>query len=315
MDAVTGAGEVDAPRAQHGPSPQHLLATVLGEHLDSPDAQLPAAAVVAVLGELGISPASARSALSRLTRRGLVTMRDDVRPPLYHLTEQAVGRHRSTMHRFLAFGAEPRTWGGSWLAVSYSLPEARQAQRHAVRRTLTGLGYVRLYDSLWISPDGDATAARTALDELLHGVEGARWSVMHVRFDDEPGVHGPAAAYDLTGLAAGYRAFVDEHVDLREAVRTGRVDDAAALVARTTLMDAWRDLVLRDPDPPAHLLPSPWPRDEARALLLEIHSALGPPARRRLVEVMAPHWPAAGSWVTYFVASPDPAAPPQPGND
>ncbi|MBO9554951.1 MAG: PaaX family transcriptional regulator [Cellulomonas sp.] len=304
---------VDAPRAQAGPNPQHLLATVLGEYLDSADAELPSAAVVAVLAEFGISKASARAALSRLVRRGLVAVGGRGRSSVYHLTPQAIAGHRSTMHRLLAFGAVPRPWAGEWLAVSYSLPESREAHRHVVRRTLGALGFVRLYDSVWISPDPDPTPARSALGELLDDVHDARWSVMRVRFDDEAGPHGPAAAYDLEGLRTAYRAFVDEHAALREAVRADGVDAARALVARTTLMDAWRQLVLDDPDLPLEVLPPAWPRAQARAMLLEVHSALGPLAQERLVEVMSPAWPDAADWVTHFVAAADPAEPPRGG--
>ena len=267
-----------------------------------------------MLGEFGISPASARAALSRLTRRGIVATRGRARPPVYSLTPQTIARHRSTMHRFLAFGAVPRPWDGTWLGVSYSLPESGQAQRHAVRKRLGELGFVRLYDSMWISPDRDAGPVRGAMGEILGDVPGARWSVLHVRFDDEAGPHGPTAAYDLTGLASAYRRFVDEHAALRAATRAGRVGAAQALVARTTLMDAWRGFALTDPDLPPHLLPDPWPRQEARELFLEIHSALGPLAQERLIEVMEPTWPDAASWVTHFVAADDPAEPPRRRN-
>ena len=306
-------GEVDVPRVQSGPHPQHLLTTVMGEYLDSADAALPAAALVAVLGEFGVTAASARAALSRVVRRGLVAVRATGRAPLYHVTPAAIARHRSTMHRFLAFGAVPRAWDGQWLVVSYSLPESRHAQRHAVRKALGGLGFARLYDSVWISPWADPDAVSEALRELLGVVAGARWSVMRARFDDETGPGGPVAAYDLTGVASAYREFVDEHAPLRAAVREGRVDAAAALVARTRVMDAWRRFAVVDPDLPAHLLPHSWPRGEARETFLEIHSALGPLAQGRLVELMAPSWPDAASWVTHYVASPDPRVSPLRG--
>ncbi|WP_197038937.1 hypothetical protein [Herbidospora cretacea] len=47
-------GRCQSPRAQAGPNPQHLLTTLLGE--------------------FGISESSARAALSRLTRRGLIAV-------------------------------------------------------------------------------------------------------------------------------------------------------------------------------------------------------------------------------------------------
>ncbi|HEX5203090.1 MAG TPA: PaaX family transcriptional regulator C-terminal domain-containing protein [Actinoplanes sp.] len=294
--------DVPVPRSQTGPSPQHLLATVLGEYLDSADAALPSAAVIAILGEFGISESSARSALSRLTRRGLIVARGDGRVPVYHLTAAAIASHHTHMRRFLSFGARPPQWSGDWTMASFSIPSSRQASRHAVRKALSALGLVGLYDSVWIRPGTDAEAVRTALSRTLHDVGGARWSVMHVRFDEEAGPHGPAAAYDLAGLASSYRNFIERYADLRVAVRDGRVDAARALVARTSVMDSWRRFPEIDPDLPEHLLPAPWPRRLARDTFLEIHAALGSPARERLVEVATPHWPDAASWITFFTA-------------
>jgi len=308
--AADGAG---GPRAQSGPSPQHLLATMLGEYLDSAEADLPSAAVVAALGEFGISEASARAALSRLTKRGLIAVQGTARPPRYHLTPQAIARHRCRMQHFLSFGSRLPQWTGQWVVVSFSLPDSRQAERHVVRRRLGSLGFVRLYDSLWLRPGSRADDVTEALSPVVDGVDGGRWSLLHSRFDEEAGPHGPAAAYDLAGLAAGYRSFHEGFSPLLSAVRAGEVTRARALVARASLMDSWRRFCDLDPDLPEHLLPEPWPRQAARHLFLEVHTALGPLAEARLVEVTSPYWPAAASWITHFRALDDPALPPAGG--
>lgn len=295
--------DVGAPRAQAGPTPQHLLATLLGEYLDSSDADLPSVAVVAMLGEFGISESSARAALSRLTKRGLIAVRGSGRPPVYHLTPQAIARHRSRMDHFLSFGARPPRWTGDWVTVSFSVPQSGQAPRHAVRKALGSLGFARLYDSVWIRPGTDSGPVSRALHDVLDGVDGSRWSVMHARFDEESGPHGPAAAYDLAGLASAYEGFIARYADLRVAVRDGKIDAARALVARTSVMDSWRKFPDIDPNLPEHLLPEPWPCQAARSLMLEIHSALGSLAEARLIEVVAPYWPDAASWITHFQAS------------
>ncbi|TQS20977.1 PaaX family transcriptional regulator C-terminal domain-containing protein [Microbispora sp. KK1-11] len=308
--------DVGAPRAQVGPNPQHLLTTLLGEYLDSADASLPSMAVVAMLREFGISEPSARAALSRLTKRGLIAVRGSGRPPVYHLTPQAIARHRVRMDHFLSFGARPPRWTGDWVTVSFSIPQSRQAQsdqaqsgqapRHAVRKALGALGFARLYDSVWIRPGTDSGPVTQALRDILDDVDGARWSVMNTRFAEEAGPHGPAAAYDLAGLASAYEAFIAQYSDLRMAVRNGEIDATRALVARTSVMDSWRKFPDIDPNLPEHLLPTPWPRQAARELMLEIHSALGSLAEARLIEVATPHWPDAASWITHFHASENP---------
>ena len=309
MNVHEPADDVRVPRAQVGSSPQHLLTTLLGEYLDSSDADLPSMAVIAILREFGVSESSARAALSRLIKRGLIARRGNGRPPVYHLTPQAIARHRSRMQHFLNFGAHPPEWTGEWVMASFSMPSSGQASRHAVRRSLSALSFVGLYDSVWIRPGSDAAPVKAALSELLHHVEGARWSVMHVRFDEESGPHGPAAAYDLTALAAAYSTFIKQYAELRVAARNGEVDAARALVARTSAMDSWRKFPDIDPDLPHHLLPQPWPRQQARDTFLDIHSALGSLAQTRLVEVATPHWPDAASWITHFQASRDPVRP------
>jgi phenylacetic acid degradation operon negative regulatory protein len=303
------ADELRVPRAQVGPHPQHLLTTLLGEYLDSADADLPSMAVIAILREFGITESSARAALSRLVKRGLIAARGRGRPPVYHLTPQAIARHRSRMAHFLNFGARPPPWTGDWVVVTFSIPSARSAARHAVRRALGGLGYVGWYDSVWIRPGADPEPVRRALADTLREVEQARWSVLRARFDEEAGPHGPADAYDLTGLASAYAAFVDQYRDLRRAVRRGEVDAARALVIRTSVMDSWRRFPAIDPDLPPHLLPAPWPRQQARDIFLDIHCRLGPLAQSRLVEVATPYWPEAARWITHFQASTDPSRP------
>ncbi|NAS22636.1 PaaX family transcriptional regulator [Herbidospora sp. NEAU-GS84] len=297
------ADDVRDPRTQAGPNPQHLLATLLGEYLESSEADLPSAAVVAMLAEFGVSESSARAALSRLTKRGLIAVRGAGRPPVYHLTPQAIARHRSRMDHFLSFGARPPKWTGDWVTVSFSLPQSGQAARHAVRKALGALGFARLYDSVWIRPGSESGPVKQAMHDILDGVDGGRWSVMHTRFDEEAGPHGPAAAYDLAGLASGYEDFIAQYSSLRVAVRDGEVDATRALVARTSVMDSWRKFPDVDPDLPEHLLPATWPRQAARELLLEIHSALGSLAEARLIEIATPHWPDAASWITHFRAS------------
>ncbi|MGC5032517.1 PaaX family transcriptional regulator C-terminal domain-containing protein [Micromonospora sp. DT229] len=307
--AEESADHVRLPRAQVGSSPQHLLATLLGEYLDSSEAELPSTAVIAMLREFGVSESSARAALSRLVKRGLIAGRGDARPPVYHLTPQAIAKHRARMQHFLNFGACPPQWTGAWVMVSFSIPRSGQALRHTVRRSLSALRFVGLYDSVWIRPGSDAAPVRRALAELLQHVKDARWSVMHVRFDEEAGPHGPAGAYDLTALAAGYSRFIQQYAELRRAARSGEVNPVRALVARTSAMNSWRRFADSDPDLPQHLLPQPWPRQQARDTFLDIHTALGALAQARLVEVVTPYWPDAASWITYFQASSDPTRP------
>jgi phenylacetic acid degradation operon negative regulatory protein len=69
-------------------------------------------------------------------------------------------------------------------------------------------------------------------------------------------------------------------------VRAGDVRGAEALVARTTVMDAWRRFPSLDPDLPLSLLPRRWPRRDARAVFAEIYDGLAPHAVERVRELL-----------------------------
>ncbi|MFW3168836.1 PaaX family transcriptional regulator C-terminal domain-containing protein [Geodermatophilus sp. CPCC 206100] len=293
-----------------GSSPQHLLPTLLGEYFPA-EVSLPSVAMVAMLSEFGISESSARTALSRLTSRGLIEATRTGRQASYRLTPGTRTRNRARRHHFMTFGARSRPWTGDWTVVSFSLPEQRQAQRHNLRRTLGQSGFVRLYDSVWIRPGRDSAPVTASLSAALVGLDDARWSVMEARFPDEAGPQGPAAAFDLEGLAARYEEFIDRFRPEVRRAHLGLVDSAEALVARTEVMDAWRDFADTDPDLPAHLLPADWPRSTAREVFLDLHGRLGPLAEEHLRAVIAPHSPEAATLVTHFVApAADGAGPP-----
>jgi len=101
----------------------------------------------------------------------------------------------------------------------------------------------------------------------------------------------PLTAWDLDGLRASYDAFVAEFEPLLGRVRTGRVGAAEALVARTRVMDVWRQFPDLDPELPEEALPGGWPRRDAREIFARVHDALGPIAEVRFQQILADHPP------------------------
>lgn len=46
----------------------------------------------------------------------------------------------------------PRTWDGKWRVLIFDIQERRRGLRERLRRTLIGLGFIRLQDSVWVFP-------------------------------------------------------------------------------------------------------------------------------------------------------------------
>ncbi len=47
---------------------------------------------------------------------------------------------------------KPKKWDKKWRVVIFDIPEKRKQLRGEVRTILTGIGFVRLQDSVWIYP-------------------------------------------------------------------------------------------------------------------------------------------------------------------
>lgn len=290
------AGEVDLPRMQSGSQPQHLLITLLGDYwLDRPE-QLPSAALVRLVGEFGVTPVGARAALSRLTRRGLLSSSKVGRRTYYGLTERTKRVLAEGSQRIFTFGTSSAPWDGRWTVAAFSVPEDQRELRHTLRSKLRWLGFAPLYDGMWVSPRNAAQAVLDALREV--GVE--RVTVMTATYHAGGPLGGdPISAWDLGYLRKVYEQFIDQYEPLLARVRRGDVGTAEALIARTKVMDTWRNFPNLDPELPDELLPEGWPRRHARAIFAEVYNALGPLGEVRVRQILAEFAPELTSLVRH----------------
>ncbi|GIJ51209.1 PaaX family transcriptional regulator [Virgisporangium aliadipatigenens] len=282
--AVEATDPVDLPRMQAGGSPQHLLLTLLGDYWYGQGTPLPSAALVALLGEFGITGVSARAALSRLARRGLLALSKSGRRTAYALSPRAADVLQEGIRHIISFGAQDKEWSGTWTVAAFSVPEDQRDLRHSLRTRLGWHGFASLYDGLWVSPHGQAEKVISVLSEL--GISTATVFTAQVADGSPTGGH-PINAWDLDALRELYQGLIAEYEPVRDRLRAGQVSTAEALVARTALMDAWRNFPNLDPQLPGSLLPQPWPRQAARDLFIELYDGLAWLAEKRVVQVVA----------------------------
>lgn len=270
------AGAVRLPRRQAGNSPQDLAVTLLADYTLRDRGFMPSAAMVVLLGESGVSPAGARTAISRLARRGVVEGHRNGRQSSYRLTAAAAG--------FLAVGgsaivssADGEPWDEHWTLIAFSLPRAEAARRRGLRAQLRWMGYAPLYDGLWVSPRELGDAGRAGLERLAPGA----MTVFRARQVDvgAAGRRAPIDAWDTAAVAAEYAAFIARWNATPSRMDAGRIAGAEAVRIRTEVMDDYRRLPVLDPGLPARLLPPGWLRVPARDLFATVYDGLAPAAQ------------------------------------
>jgi phenylacetic acid degradation operon negative regulatory protein len=272
---------------QAGANPQHLIVTLLGDYWSGRKEHLPSAGLVALANEFDITSTSARAALSRLARRGLLDSSKDGRRTFYGLTRRAEAVLEEGFERIVTFGLDDGPWDGSWVVVIFSVPEEQRDVRHVLRTRLRWLGFAPLYDGAWVSPRARPDDAAALLDEL--GVASATVFVSRVAHALNGG--DPLSAWDLDELRASYEEFIARFEPLLDRARRGGVDASEALVARTQMMDVWRQFPNLDPELPEDVLPGGWPRRQAQQIFADVYDALGPLAVIRFQQILSAHAP------------------------
>jgi phenylacetic acid degradation operon negative regulatory protein len=245
-------------------SASSLLRTLVGASIRDLGGWMSSAAFVSLLGQVGVSPARTRNALTRAKAKGL--LRAEIRTsPGYALTEE--GRallargDRRIFHPRLMSARDP------WCLISFSVPESDRDLRHQLRRRLTWIGCGVVADALWVCPAflADEVGAIVSELELADHVTLFR---AHVILSPQDPATDIASWWDLTAIAALHERFLASHA---AAIDEFTADPRPATAYRTwiTALDAWRPIPYLDPGLPAEWLPATWPGNRSIPLFLQ----------------------------------------------
>lgn len=267
-------------------SPQSILGALLAdfswELIADP---LPSTIFVKLLEVFGIDAASARVALDRVCKKGLLDkLPSEGRLTQYRLSASAAQRRIESVTRLLRFGGEPLEWDGTWTLLITSVPESRKLTRARLRAQLIAEGFARQYDAVWVKPNRSAVDAAKAVLADLEIEQGSIYNSEYASSSNEVG--DPRNAFELDEVHNAYLRFIREFEKVAQA-RMVRRTAADCLTQRIRLMDAWRSVIKQDPSLPDALLPKSFARGRAREVFLTTYDALGPGAEACVKDVAA----------------------------
>lgn len=286
MDAHRPTGLTPAIRQMQGTTSQALLVALIADYTVHGRGELPSSAIIHLLGEFGISAAGARSALSRVARRGLLTPRKSGRRTYYSITEADLATRVGRLQTYIDFGPPEQEWDGTWTVIVFTSSEDERGVRARLRTSLERSGFAPLIDAVWIKPGRQDDAI-----DIISAAPEVRQAAMHSQFLSLDGLD-PVKAFDLDGIRGRYEAFITEFRPLLERFVAGEVGASDAMIARVRVLDAWRAIALTDPNLPHVLLPTPWPQATARGIFTRLWEASRDLSRMRVAEVIRQHSPA-----------------------
>jgi phenylacetic acid degradation operon negative regulatory protein len=274
---------VNGPQYRAAAQPRALIVTIYGLYARQRSGWISVAALVRLLGELGVDEPAVRSSISRLKRRGLLAAERVDGVAGYGLTASS----RAVLDegdRRIFDRARARLDDG-WLVAVFSVPESHRQRRHALRSRLTWLGFGTVAAGVWIAPAHLETETRDVLQR-----QGLAPYVDLFRADYRAfgGVREQVWRWwDLDGLQRMYDEFLAVHRPMLARWRRRRsAGDAEAFGDWVRALTAWRRLPYLDPGLPAELLPRDWPGIRAAELVDGLRDRLADPAQRHAATLL-----------------------------
>lgn len=272
-DPLQRGATLDQPDSEISSRPRALIMDVAGAYMRPLGGWFPVAALVELMNELGVDDQATRSAVSRITKRGLLSgeAREGVRG--YRLTEVALTRLEDAERRiFTNVGPAPLEQG--WVVVSFSIPEAERDKRHQLRSRLEWLGFGNLSNGLWFAPSRSWPALQEDLERMQLSSYVTAFRADHLGPEPLPAL--VARCWDLDRLRAMYDDFLETSIPVQK--KWSRRREAAggeeSFVDYTLALYRWRKFPYLDPGLPGQVLPRGWEGARAAEVFFDLHARL-----------------------------------------
>ena len=270
----------DPPRAKS------LVMTIFGDAIAPHGGRLWLGSLIELVAPLGATDRLVRTSVFRLVQEGWLVASREGRRSSYALLPEAEPRFARANRRIYA--PPGVDWDGRWTLLLAPNGSIDTALRAAVRKELEWEGFAMLAPGLLAHPAADPDGVA----EVLRRVEGGGKIFVCAATELPCAGARPLAelvreGWDLSGIVAGYRRFIDTFAPLLDLLQAGPAPEPQqAFVMRSLLIHAYRRVQLHDPMLPLALLPQPWPGSEAYALAQAIYRHVWEPAERHLMDVL-----------------------------
>ncbi len=265
MKHITASEWIDDFLASDPPRSKSLVMTIFGDTVAPHGGSVWLGSLISLLAPFGVNDRLLRTSVFRLAQEGWLLASRDGRRSAYGILPQALPRFERGYRRI--FAPLANHWNGAWtmLMAGGAIDAPERAQ---LRKELLWEGYAVIAPGIF----GHPASCPEVLEELLTRLD-LRGKLYVCRVSALDGVTARPLqelvgdGWDLSGVVAGYRQFIQRFLPLQALLGQGTVlAPEQAFVIRSLLMHAYRRVQLHDPMLPVELLPEPWPGAEAYAL-------------------------------------------------
>ncbi|WP_228000140.1 PaaX family transcriptional regulator [Nocardia australiensis] len=269
--------------------PRELIVSLFGLYARGEGNWLAVSALVRLMAEIGVDGPAVRSSVSRLKRRNILHSVRRGGAAGYELSLSAMAALSEGDARI--FHRRRAELDDGWLMLVFSVPESERDKRHALRSSLTRLGFGTVSPGTWIAPGNMTNEVRIVLERkgftnYVELFEGVHVGVRPIRQAVE-------SWWDFDELSQLYADFQRRYRPALDAADALAAEQQKAFATYVPMLTEWRRLPYLDPGLPVELLPDGWNGLAAEQLFADLDHALAGPAGRHAREIMHGTGPAA----------------------
>ncbi|HJT90537.1 MAG TPA: PaaX family transcriptional regulator C-terminal domain-containing protein [Mycobacterium sp.] len=275
LQSARAGGGRDARLAQ-------LIITIFGLYARAEGNWLSVASVVALMADLGGEGQAARSAISRLKRRGVLISERHAETAGYSLAASTLEVLAEGDVRI--FERRRAVIDDGWVVVVFSVPESEREKRHSLRSCLTRLGFGTAAPGVWVAPGNLAEETRHALERRGLSEYVDIFAGQYFAFGD---LRSKVRAWwDLEELTELYADFLQRYRPALYRLSAERLSPQEAFQIYVPMLTQWRRLPYRDPGLPLSLLPPSWNGEAAGELFDDLDKGLNTLAQKHALAVI-----------------------------
>ncbi|MEM7292089.1 MAG: phenylacetic acid degradation operon negative regulatory protein PaaX [Pseudomonadota bacterium] len=262
-----------------------LLMTVYGDSVEPHGGCIWLGSLINLLAPLGINQRLVRTSIFRLSRDNWLTAQRLGRRSFYRLTDS--GQRQVTDASARIYAPRVDEWDGNWQIVMLTAQHLTNAQRDAIRRELRWQGFGQISTDVFAHPMAPMSRVRNMLQEK--SLEDSAVLMQGRTYDDGASSEKAIAELvrsccNLGAIETHYEAFNTRFTPLARSLERHKKlpDPQTCFLVRTLLVDAYRRILLQDPQLPAALLPQNWSGDRARDITIRIYHAVSEQAENHI---------------------------------